>query len=346
MPWTTEAPVRTAGGGPSRPDRNRGPVVRPATAPVVFRTRDVPGPDRAGLWSDAVRDAMGPVTVLPRDHRSFSGQLTSSEHGCLRVVALDADAHLIRREAASDGESPGTTPGSVTVVVQTSGSSVLIQRDRRTRLAPADVALLLTDRAFSLELPDRAGLRLFRMPRGSLPLRDEQVLSGSTDAAGRAVAPLLTGLAETMTRLRPEAGARVAGSLVEALALQVAPEPPARSAEVADLMSRIRAHIEDRLADPGLSPASIAAAHHISVRYVHRLFAQEGTTVGTWIRHRRLEASRRELTRRESKPPTIAAVGHRCGFVSASHFGRAFRQTYGMTPHAWRRLHAPSRSAG
>ncbi len=66
---------------------------------------------------------------------------------------------------------------------------------------------------------------------------------------------------------------------MEALVALAAPQAFPRSTTAGELVAGVRAHIDDRLADPELSPASIAAAHHISVRYLHRLFAQEGTTV-------------------------------------------------------------------
>ncbi len=40
---------------------------------------------------------------------------------------------------------------------------------------------------------------------------------------------------------------------------------------------------------PQLSPAAVAAAHHISLRSLHQLFHDEGLTVAGWIRQRRLE---------------------------------------------------------
>lgn len=340
MPWKTQERSQIRGRDSSRADRNRRLAVQGARAGTALGTVGFAGRDRVDLWSEELRRAVGPAAVSPRDRASFSAQLAVSEQGHLRMVTLDADAHLIRWAAAPAGVRRYPGGGVLAIAVQVSGTSILVQRGRRTCLAPADVAFLLLDHPFSLEFPERGRLHLLLAPRRFLPLSDERVLSGSADEAGRTVAPLLTGLAETMTRLRPGTGTWIAGSLVEALVALAAPQAFPRSTTAGELVAGVRAHVDDRLADPELSPASIAAAHHISVRYLHRLFAQEGTTVGTWIRHRRLEESRRELTRPGPASPTIAAVANRWGFVSASHFSRAFRQTYGMAPHEWRKLHA------
>ncbi|MGW1161366.1 helix-turn-helix transcriptional regulator [Streptomyces sp. NPDC002513] len=102
-----------------------------------------------------------------------------------------------------------------------------------------------------------------------------------------------------------------------------------------ELLVRIRAHIEANLMDPELSPESIARVHHISVRYLHKLFQVEGTSVSAWIRRHRLDACRRELGRRRR---TVAAVAQSWGFSSASHFSRLFRETYGVSPTEWQTL--------
>ncbi|MGW0704337.1 helix-turn-helix transcriptional regulator [Streptomyces sp. NPDC002867] len=80
----------------------------------------------------------------------------------------------------------------------------------------------------------------------------------------------------------------------------------------------------------------MAAAHNISVRHVHRLFQDEWTTAGRWIQHRRLEACRRELGRPGRNVPTVMTIARRFGFTSPSHFSRAFRAAYGVSPREWR----------
>ena len=53
--------------------------------------------------------------------------------------------------------------------------------------------------------------------------------------------------------------------------------------EIAERLAFIQQHLDD----PGLSPAEIAAAHHISLRLLHKLFQEQGETVAGWIRARR-----------------------------------------------------------
>ncbi|MFE2060360.1 helix-turn-helix domain-containing protein [Streptomyces sp. NPDC059446] len=82
----------------------------------------------------------------------------------------------------------------------------------------------------------------------------------------------------------------------------------------------------------------MARAHHISVRYLHRLFEAEGITVARFIKQRRLDQCARELARRSPSPPTVSSIAGRWGFVNAAHFSRTFRAVHGHSPVQWRAL--------
>lgn len=100
----------------------------------------------------------------------------------------------------------------------------------------------------------------------------------------------------------------------------------------------MRRHLDD----PGLSAEGVARAHLISVRYLHRLFQDEGVTVGRLILRRRVEECARELARRGGVSPSISVVATRWGFRNAAHFSRAFKAVHGQSPQQRRRLVAAS----
>ncbi|MEU4645497.1 helix-turn-helix domain-containing protein [Micromonospora sp. NPDC023814] len=100
----------------------------------------------------------------------------------------------------------------------------------------------------------------------------------------------------------------------------------------------MKAFIEQHLGNTDLTPAVIAAAHHVSLRQLHRLFAPEQTSVGAWIRQRRLDRCRKDLADPAQSGLTVGAVGARWGLPDSAHFSRLFRAAFGVPPSDYRRM--------
>lgn len=98
----------------------------------------------------------------------------------------------------------------------------------------------------------------------------------------------------------------------------------------------INAFIDDNLGDSELTPASIARAHFVSLRQLHRLFEDSGETVAARIRSRRLERCRDDLSDPLQRSMPVGAIGLRWGFRSPSQFGATFKEATGMTPNEFR----------
>ena len=99
--------------------------------------------------------------------------------------------------------------------------------------------------------------------------------------------------------------------------------------------------IELHLKEPGLSPGSIAGALRVSPRYLRMLFSGDHETVSAYILRRRLEECARQISSALSRGRTLTEIAFTCGFNSAAHFTRVFRDHYGMTPRQYRDSHLP-----
>lgn len=116
-------------------------------------------------------------------------------------------------------------------------------------------------------------------------------------------------------------------------ALRSVASVPASDGNAAMLFSVMNRWITRQLPHGDITPAQIADAHSVSVRTVHRVFAQAGETVGGVVRKRRLEQVRRDL---ETTDAPISAIAARWRFSDASHLTRTFRQSLGITPSDYR----------
>lgn len=136
---------------------------------------------------------------------------------------------------------------------------------------------------------------------------------------GALLAQFLTQLIADTTPYQPSDGARLGTVLTDLVAALFAHALEAESILPTDthrrtLILRIKNFIQEHLHDPQLTPAVIATAHHISTSYLHRLFENEEATVAAWIRLRRLEAARRDLTDPALHSTPIHAIAARWGF--------------------------------
>lgn len=110
-----------------------------------------------------------------------------------------------------------------------------------------------------------------------------------------------------------------------------------RDSQAATLARRVLLFVDHHATDPQLNATSIAAVHHISVRYLYAVLEREGVILGTYLRQRRVARATELLRRADHRHRTIAAVAHACGFYDHAHFSRAFRSVMGMTPSEWQR---------
>ncbi|HBO54934.1 helix-turn-helix transcriptional regulator [Janibacter terrae] len=96
--------------------------------------------------------------------------------------------------------------------------------------------------------------------------------------------------------------------------------------------------IEQHLADPTLDPERIAAAHHISIRQLHRLFAELGITCRRYVLRRRLERVRADLVGTQL---SLGEIAMRWGLGDSTYLSKAFKAEYGASPSEARRHASP-----
>ncbi|MEU1786841.1 helix-turn-helix domain-containing protein [Streptomyces sparsogenes] len=313
----------------------------------LLTTAGVPAPRRRAHWRDALSRTFGTVDMtVPDEVRS--GTIRTAPLGRLRVTTVEGgplEAQRTRRLIARGNEDP-----YVVVKLLAKGGARLEQDTRDVTLRAGDVFIYDMARPLRLTLSESFQTKSLVVPRQILGLDESDLrrLTASplrSDALGGLLPTFLDRLGDTAGTYRPHIGELLARNVVDILTVLADERLGRTSTDTpsgdAAMLLRIRAYIDRHLADPELSPRTIAEAHHISVRYLHKLFEGEDTTAGRWIQSRRLEACRRDLGRRETMGRTIAAVAHRWGFASAAHFSRVFRAAYGVSPREWRDAHRP-----
>ncbi|WP_175436665.1 helix-turn-helix domain-containing protein [Streptomyces hawaiiensis] len=307
--------------------------------PRITTPNDGTATDRLECWRDAVSRNLVPLEVLPRDSADFSASLHAVQVGQVQMSVISAAPHSIartRRHIASDA------PDLFQLTVQLTGQGVLTQKGRQARVEPGELVIYDTRRPFTYDLHQSHTGLVLMFPRAMLPLADRDLARVTAtpvpchDGLGQVVLPLLHGLARQMEHLELSGTPRLADNVVDLIGTLLAEHADAdRTTEGAGpglLTERVLLYMEQRLADPGLSPEGIAAAHHISRRYLYKLLAARGYTVSGWIREQRLARCRRDLTDPALDHLPVGAVGGRWGFADPAHFSHAFKAAYGTSP--------------
>ncbi|MBV7698158.1 helix-turn-helix domain-containing protein [Streptomyces sp. TRM70350] len=312
---------------------------------VIVSTEQVPPRDRQAFFADAVMQThfRHDMTFL-EGPGPFSASITTDQLGPLRINrVLSGPAHVsrTRRLLSHDSEE------YVTVGLHRRGAPRMLAHDgsETGAMRPGDMVILTSYGPYASVYTEPVEIVSVVLPRPALlvPNSDLHGLTGGIipgdEGLGRLLSPFLSRLADTAAVNTPEVGEQLARNVTDLLATLCAERLghdriDAETAQRA-LLLRIRFFINRNLAHPGLSPESIARAHGISTRYLHKLFQGEGMTVSRWILRRRLEESRRELDRRGPRIPTVSSVARRWGFTHLAHFSRAFRAAYGMSPREW-----------
>jgi len=312
---------------------------------ATFRIADAPSVSRKDYWHHVVTSALGPLDLRIESSLDADDELTLGAVGGVRVGVLDAGAAEVRRAPRHIKQSD---PDMCKVDVLVDGAGVIQQDDREAALRPGDLTLVDLARPATWAM-ERSHVIAIVFPRALLPLRsDELAMLTAVKVPGRQG---LGALASAMAMRMPEhlddrdggstlawsVGARLGTAVLDLLAVAFAERLDRDEVVPVDtrqraLLHRINVFVDDHLADPELSPRGIAAAHHVSVRYLYKIFETQETTVAGWIRRRRLERARRDLRDPALHDRSITAIAARWGFSSPAHFNRAFRKAYGVTP--------------
>jgi AraC-like DNA-binding protein len=320
--------------------------------PDVARTLDLPSGQRFDYWKHVLSDTFVPLEVSrPPADADFRGRLRGCELGSLRLIEVHAEPHTARRTARLVQVAPA---GCYKIGLQLRGASVLIQDGREVVLAPGDFTLYDTDRPYTLAFSEPHRMLVLVFPRDMLGLPQSRLagltatrLPGEAGGMATLIGPFLSQVADLLDEVASGgvgSGLRLAGNVVDLLGtvlaerLECAPADPDTAHRA--LMVQITAFIEEHLGEAGLVPAQIAAAHHISLRQLHKLFRVNGTTVAGWIRQRRLEHCGRELRDQGRVARPVAAIGARWGYPDPAHFSRVFKAAYGVGPRDYRANHA------
>jgi AraC-like DNA-binding protein len=233
------------------------------------------------------------------------------------------------------------------LALQLEGTSVHRQDERDAKLSPGDFTICASTRDYAVTWPVAGRCLVISIPdnlmRRHLTCPDDVVAVRM--AGSRGMTGVLSDFIKSFWEYRvdaagPAVALRMSYTLLDLIAAAYSVSPHARheqSSLVAAHRVRITGYIEAHLRDPNLNPTTVARACKITVRYLHHLFTAEAETVTQYIQRRRLEECARALIDAPVRDRLVTEIAFDYGFNSLTHFGRVFRNQFGLTPSEYRR---------
>ncbi|MGW1716685.1 AraC family transcriptional regulator [Streptomyces sp. NPDC002156] len=322
---------------------------------TVFRTDDVPAGDRFDYWQELVGRTRS--SALVSDHAAeFWAEQRLLELGPVVVSQMSFKPTRYRRTPKLVRQSD---PELYHLTLLIDGGLALDHAGRESTYTSRDLHLADSSQPYDVRsADDRQGGVVTGMavdfPKALLPLPPHRVreLLGRNlpgrEGVGALLADFVVGLDRQADTLQQSDAPRLGTVVLDLLSAwfaqlleaegELSPETRGRAT-----VKRVMGFIRQNLHDPELTPPVIAAAHNISLSYLHRIFQQQagGETVAAWIRRRRLENAHRDLAAESLRGTPIHVIAARWGYQRPSDFTRAFRAEYGMSPREHRQQRLP-----
>ena len=303
-----------------------------------------PAADKAAQWRATISSTYYPQDVTIDETAAFDGQISVWSLGAITVSRIKSTALTYRRRpeqivAQLDSHHLVTVPLQSDLHFRHRGGTL--------RCRPGGFLTERGDQPYELHQPAANELLVVKLPDTALQtaLPRGKVFANRSIGAETGVAGLFVDLVRALPArietIEQSSRATVSRHLLELLALALGDgEQALESGETSVRrahLHRIKRVIREHLFDPDLSPPLIARQCGISLRYLHKLFSDPGSSVGQWVRDQRLMAAD-EALRDPHCRDTIATIAYRCGFSDQAQFSRHYRRRFGCTPRDARSL--------
>lgn len=288
-------------------------------------------------WCEKFGQKLYPIDLKPQAMTNFAARIGEMRLGALDLFELNVDPVTMSRGRSC---TPAVVESDVFVSLLRRGRPELQLEDFRLVQMPRDVVIWQRTPTTTWRYPTHQMHSIILKISGHLAEAEiagachqrPRLLRGAAPAAA-----LLNNLVDEVIALRGmSASSRIASTTAQCIldilrAGLAAAEPGSVEADRrARHLERAKDYLRSRLGDAELTVEDAASALDMSERTLNRLFAQEGATVMKWLQKQRLESSFTILS--HGGGVKIADVALDCGFVNFSHFSKAFRKAYGITP--------------
>lgn len=305
-----------------------------------FSTAELRPSQAVPNWCEQVCRTYVPVEVEGLDRKRFNATLQSCKIGRTNLSRVKTTAARYQRTSANIRTSDH---GEYLLTLLTQGRLDFEQHDRTAKLGAGDLCLFDTAQPYHVNCSDGYEAIHLKIPRAEFDRRlptAEKLSAMRVANEGRYAQLAATMMASTVELVSEDPTQQLAGTLLDLVSLafdESFNELSQDNSRYAKIVARAQEAINDNLFDPAFDLALVPAQIGVSSRTLSRAFAQVGLTPARWMWARRLDAAQDMIL--SSKSISVSEVAMSCGFNDFSHFSRAFKAKFGVTPSSLLRMH-------
>ncbi|MGP5647130.1 AraC family transcriptional regulator [Psychrobacter celer] len=316
-------------------------AIAPSLLPMLSTSADSASQSPPSLnafdWKRTINDTYFDLNVSFRQPNKFLGFLQHAKLLDIGVSHYHANTvHYDRGVQSADYDD------SILITFPLTGDVRFIQKNRSLSAKPGQFFIELSNLPYEFYHLYEASLYVIKVPlallSAQIPTIERQFARSLSidEGAGRL---LVFQMKQILTLIHHQKLADLEIKILEQqllnlIVLTLSAPKEVMMSEMSAIQSvhlkRIEHYVSLNLANPDLSPNTVAAACHISVRYLHKLFASLPYSFSEWVKMLRLKQANHIL--KSKSYVTIEEVAHRVGYGDQSYFSRIYKQYFGYPP--------------
>jgi len=300
-----------------------------------FATNAVAVRDRYDYWTSLVAQAFVELEVEPAPRVEINCRLSWREIGSTRLMFVQGTPQSVQRTSGSIASDHAQ---HIILMFQKRGHGCLLHQGKSVQLKPGDIVAMDTRSPYRLTFFSPFEQEILRFPvrvLGSAMWDTASVTAAHLNPSF--ASRLLSDSFNLAKSERFELSSSLEAPLLELATLALcSPLLPHADRSATNILGMARAYIRAHAAAPELCPQQVAQGLGISVRSLQKVFAAVGEHPSACILDERLVRAAALLRTAGANDRSVWEIGQRCGFKDPSHFSRAFRKRYGVTPREWR----------
>lgn len=303
---------------------------------ISFSTEGIDQRERRDFWNDAMKKFCGSSKIEYRDH-DFSGRFIGKHIHDLSFAKIRQNA---RKTERTRRELAHVDPDFFHLFLQLAGRSQVTEEAYQVSLSTGDLVLMDGAKQSQILFDQENEHLCLIIPKPLLyGVSESSDLKSNTVARGPAammLGSLLRAAFSDQHALSTAQSVAIHNSIIQLIGATWQSHQESLEAAEPALLRLIQEDLLGRLNSASHTPHNVASAYGVSVRCIHRLFSEAGTTLGEWLRESRLERCARDLRDPAHSAENITEIAYRWGFNESAHFSRCFKAAFGCSPRDYR----------